>query len=346
MDNPNPKCVQPHQKRLAKIFTQTLKLDRAYRYCSQLVSNQSLTLLSNRFDTTHRLFLGHDSRYMKQVEPESVHLVVTSPPYWNIKDYGNPRQIGYRDTLKEYVKKLNKVWGECLRVLKPGCRMCINIGDEYVRAGEKTPYQIIPLHSHVVNNILLELGKKNQVVYLGSIIWQKIPTTRTSGGASVMGSYGYPRNGYVSYNFEYIAIFKKRGRAPDPPENKQREKIDLAEWRELFNGVWRFNGARQVNGIAIFPDELPSRLIRMFTYKDDTVLDPFLGSGTTTRVALEKSRNSIGYEIGFQSPIRGEDWTELIKRKVHYYSVPEAVRADTFRLEIKNASPQAGHSMT
>lgn len=298
-----------------------------------------------KLGTTHQLFLGYDSRSMKDIEDEIVHLVVTSPPYWNIKDYGNPRQIGYRDTIQGYVQKLNRVWGECLRVLKPGCRLCVNVGDVYVRAKGKAPYQIIPLHSYIVNNILHTFGR-NRVVYLGSIIWQKIPTTRTSGGASVMGSYGYPRNGYVSYNYEYIAIFKKRGRPPSPPENKQKEKIDLSEWRELFNGMWHFKGARQVAGTAIFPDGLPSRLIRMFTYEGDIVLDPFLGSGTTTKVALEKGRNSIGYEIGFQSPAMEEEWTELIKRKIGYYSVPESFREEVFRLEIKKASPQIGHSMT
>src|SRR3989441_2059517 len=119
-----------------------------------LASHQTLPLLSHEADTPHRLSVGHDCRYMKHVEDESVHLVVTSPPYWNIKDYGNPRQIGYRDTIQGYVQKLNRVWGECLRVLKPGCRLCINVGDVYVRAKGKTPYQIIPLHSYIVNNIL------------------------------------------------------------------------------------------------------------------------------------------------------------------------------------------------
>lgn len=280
---------------------------------------------------------------MKQIPDRTVHLVVTSPPYWNIKDYGNPRQIGYRDSLSTYVQKLNRVWGECLRVLIPGCRMCINIGDEYLRANERNPYQIIPLHSYIVNNILTNFGR-NRVIYLGSIIWQKIPTTRTSGGASVMGSYGYPRNGYVSYNFEFIAIFKKRGHPPSPPENKHAEKIDITEWRDLFNGVWRFKGVRQSGGIANFPEELPSRLIRMFTYEGDTVLDPFLGSGTTTKVAFERGRDSIGYEIGFESPKIEESWIELIKRKIGYYSLPESHREETFQLSIKNASPQVGHS--
>src|SRR5437867_3266065 len=317
----------------------------------QLASKKTLTLLSNKADTKHRLYLGHDSRYMKHVEDESVHLVVTSPPYWNIKDYGNPRQIGYRDSLPVYVDKLNRVWGECLRVLKPGCRMCINIGDEYLRAkGNTRPYQIIPLHSYIVNQILSKFSR-NRVLYLGSIIWQKISTTRTTGGASVMGSYGYPRNGYVSYNYEYIAIFKKLGPSPKPPQNKSEEKIELKEWRSLFNGiwyrpvrnkdlvkmrevmaandVWRFNGSRQIGGIAIFPDELPKRLMRMFTFEGDTVLDPFLGSGTTAKVAYEMGRSSIGYEVGFRAN-EGERWKELIKKKIHYYDEPVDRRDSTF----------------
>ena len=139
-----------------------------------------------------------------------------------------------------------------------------------------------------------------KILYLGSIIWNKISNTKTSGGASVMGSYGYPRNGYVSYNYEYIAIFKKKGQTTKPsPDIKRKSVIDLAEWRDLFTGIWSFGGAKQVGGIAIFPDTLPFRLMKMFTYEGDTVLDPFLGSGTTTRVAWELGRNSIGYEIGF-----------------------------------------------
>jgi DNA modification methylase len=287
--------------------------------------------------TAHRLFLGFDSSRMRQVDDSSVHCAITSPPYWNIKDYGNPRQIGYRDTLLTYFRKLGRVWAECVRVLHPGCRLCINVGDEYLRASEKIQYQIIPLHAHLVNSIMNQFNRK--LVYLGSIVWQKIPTTRTSGGASVMGSYGYPRNGYVSYNYEYIAIFKKLGKAPDPPEGKEEEKIELKEWRQLFNGIWRFNGARQQGGIAIFPDDLPRRLMRMFTYRGDTVLDPFLGSGTTTRVAFEMGRNSVGYEVGFN--VETDEWMELIKKKTHYYDVPQDLRGSVFQVTRR---PEKGHT--
>lgn len=265
---------------------------------------------------------------MKEINDGEVHLVITSPPYWNIKDYGNSKQIGYRDSLPEYFRKLSRVWSECIRVLEKGCRLCINIGDQYVRAIEDTPYHIIPLHAMMVNSIMDKHSK--EIVYLGSIIWNKISTTKTSGGASVMGSYGRPRNGYVSYNYEYIAIFKKKGKDPKPKRDIiERSTIDLQEWREMFTGIWNFKGARQIGGIAIFPDILPYRLMKMFTYEGDTVLDPFLGSGTTTRVAFEFGRNSIGYEIGFKSP-NIEDTKEAIKRKIHFNDLPISERSKVF----------------
>jgi DNA modification methylase len=141
-----------------------------------------------------------------------------------------------------------------------------------------------------------------------------------------MGSFGYPRNGYVSYNYEYIAIFKKKGKAPKPsPEIKEKSQIDLYEWRELFNGIWNFSGAKQVGHIAMFPDELPRRLMQMFTFQGDTVLDPFLGSGTTSKVAWELGRNSIGYEIGF-----GKDTVDIVKSKVHFNDTPPDMRSKVF----------------
>ena len=294
-----------------------------------MLDSSKLTSPNQTFyeNTIHRVYLKN-SQYMKEVKDGEVHLVITSPPYWNIKDYGNTKQIGYRDSLPEYFRKLSKVWSECIRTLAPGCRLCINIGDQYLRATETTLYQIIPLHAMLVNSLMDKHSK--EILYLGSIIWKKIPTTKTSGGASVMGSYGFPRNGYVSYNYEYIAIFKKKGTAPKPtPEIKKKSQIELYEWRELFNGIWSFKGARQVGHVAVFPDELPRRLMRMFTYEGDTVLDPFLGSGTTSRVAWELGRNSIGYEIGFKTS-NIKDTMEAIKEKIHFNDTPISERSKVF----------------
>lgn len=290
---------------------------------------ESRTLVRHDFtsETLHRIYFK-DSRKMKEIPDESVHLVITSPPYWNIKDYGHANQIGYHDSLSGYLENLNRVWKECLRVLTPGCRLCINIGDMYLRATKETPYQIVPIHSFLVNSISRKFQKN--MIYLGSIIWQKIPTTKTSGGASVMGSYGRPRNGYLSLDYEYIAIFKKVGDPPKVPrETIEESRIGIDEWRELFSGHWRFNGESQKGHIAMFPEELPRRLIKMFSFPNDTILDPFLGSGTTTRVAYDMGRNSIGYEIGFDTN-DGEDFKELIKNKIHYYDIPEEIRERIF----------------
>jgi DNA modification methylase len=280
-------------------------------------------------ESHHRIIVG-DARRMSAVEDESVHLVTTSPPYWSIKDYGDSRQIGYGQSLDRYMSDLGRVWKECIRTLKPGCRMCVNVGDQYIRGRVGAPYHIVPIHARVVNRVIELSG--GSVSYLGSIIWQKISTTRTSGGASVMGSFGFPRNGYVSFDFEYIAIFRKKGVTPPPPENKEDSQISLPEWRTLFNGHWRFPGIRQSGQIAAFPETLPYRLIRMFTYPGDTVLDPFLGSGTTTKVARAMRRNSVGYEIGFRTD-DGRPFIEVIKEKVGYYSSPAAERDAIFSIE-------------
>jgi site-specific DNA-methyltransferase (adenine-specific) len=261
---------------------------------------------------------------MSQVKDEEAHNIITSPPYGSVKDYGNPNQIGFNDSVSSYLNKLDNVWSECVRILKPGCRLCINIGDQYVRATKKTPYQILPLHAFMISRIM---EKHPNMLYLGSIIWQKISNTKTTGGASVMGSYGYPRNGYVSYNFEYIAIFKKNGVSQKlNPKQKQQSNIK-SEWRDLFNGIWRIHGAPQNNGIAVFPDAIPERLIKMFTAVGDTVVDPFLGSGTTTKMAFKLGRNSVGYEIGYDSL---ETNKLIIKKKLRYEKLSLEERKKVF----------------
>jgi DNA modification methylase len=277
--------------------------------------------------TTHTVY-EQSSEKMDELDDESVHLVATSPPYWDIKDYGTDNQIGYNDSLKEYGERLRNVWEECTRVLHPGCRMVINIGDQYHSGTDGTPYHITPLNAKVVNGVI----ESTDMIFLGNIIWQKISNTETSGGASVMGSYGRPRNGYVSYDYEYISIFKKPGKDPAvPDEIKAQNQIGKAEWKKLFAGHWNFTGERQDVHPAPFPEELPRRLLRMFTFSGDTVLDPFVGSGTTTAVADEMNRSSIGYEVGFETP-NGHDWREVIREKSGYYNYPDGERDRRFDL--------------
>jgi modification methylase len=239
-----------------------------------------------------KIIIG-DSRDMQQVEDASINLAVTSPPYWHIKDYGVPGQIGYGQSLHAYLKDLYRTWRECFRVLREGARLCINIGDQFARAAVYGRYQVIPLHAEFINQCA-HLGFD----FLGAIIWQKKTTLNPSGGAVVMGSYPFPPNGIVELDYEFIQIFKKPGKSKKvPPEIKAASRLTKEEWKEYFAGHWHFGGTRQVGHEARFPDELPRRLIRMFTFQGDTVLDPFLGSGTTVKVALQLGRNAVGYEI-------------------------------------------------
>lgn len=230
---------------------------------------------------------------MTELEDESVHLVVTSPPYWQLKDYGHERQIGFNHSYEEYINNLNLVWNECSRVLAPGCRLCVNIGDQFARSVYYGRYKVIPIRTEII-----KFCETIGFDYMGAIIWQKATTTNTTGGASVMGSFPYPRNGIIKIDYEFILIFKKFGEPPKPSrEAKELSKLTTSEWNEYFAGHWKFAGERQEKHLAMFPEELPKRLIRMFTFVGDTVLDPFLGSGTTSLAAKNLVRHSVGYEI-------------------------------------------------
>ncbi len=231
---------------------------------------------------------------MHRVDDASVHLVVTSPPYWQLKDYGDAEgQLGYHQTYEDYIAALGEVWSECARALHPGCRLVINIGDQFARAADYGRFRVIPIHADIIRTCAaLELD------FMGSIIWQKITTCNTTGGGAVMGSFPFPRNGIAKMDYEHILLFKKPGTAPRAePDVKEAARLTTEEWKEFFNGHWYFPGARQEDHIAVFPPELPRRLIRMFTFAGETVLDPFLGSGTTSAVARELGRSSVGYEI-------------------------------------------------
>jgi len=229
---------------------------------------------------------------MTEVPDESVHLVVTSPPYWQLKDYGSSKQIGFDDSYEDYINNLNLVWNECHRVLKRGCRLCVNIGDQFARSVYYGRYKVIPIRTEIIR-----FCETMGFDYMGAIIWQKVTTCNTTGGATIMGSFPFPRNGILKIDYEFILIFKKHGTSSKASkENKEKSRLTIEEWNRLKH-------------LAIFPEEIPKRIIKMFSFVNDTVLDPFLGSGTTSSAAKRLDRNSIGYEIN-------PEFLPLIKEKL------------------------------
>src|SRR6056297_1125390 len=257
--------------------------------------------------TNHKIVQG-DSRQMNLLSEKSVHLVITSPPYWQLKDYGSENQIGYNESYERYINNLNLVWNECYRVLDNGCRLCVNIGDQFARSVYYGRYKVIPIRTEII-----KFCESIGFDYMGAIIWQKKTTSNTTGGASLMGSYPYPKNGIISIDYEFILIFKKLGVPKKPSkEIKEMSKMTKEEWKTYFDGHWYFGGAKQDGHIAMFPEELPRRLIKMFSFVGDTVIDPFLGSGTTSLAAKNLNRNSVGYEMN-------PEFIPFIKRKLGAY---------------------------
>ncbi len=254
--------------------------------------------------TEHKIIFG-DSRSLNQIKDNSVQLIITSPPYWQLKDYGTEDQIGFNDSYEEYINNLNLVWKECNRVLADGCRLCINIGDQFARSVYYGRYKVIPIRTEIIR-FCESLGMD----YMGAIIWQKTTTMNTSGGGAIMGSFPYPRNGILKMDYEFILLFKKLGNAPKPtPQQKAASEITKDEWNQYFSSHWNFNGVKQMGHIAMFPEELPKRLIKMFSFAGETVFDPFAGSGTTSLAAKHLGRNSIGYEIN-------KEFAPIIKDKL------------------------------
>ncbi len=256
-------------------------------------------------ETEHRVIFG-DSRQMPELDDESIDLVVTSPPYWCIKDYGHPGQIGFEDDYEEYLASLRQVLEECHRVLREGCRAAVNIGDQYLRAAEHGRYRVQPIPAH-----LTEIGLQIGFDFMGNIIWRKISTTKTTGGGQWMGSIYHPKDGHVTYEHEYIVLFRKQGEWRMPPkEIKEQSRLTKEQRSRWFRGIWDdIHPVQRGDHEAAFPVELPRRLIRMYTFWGETVLDPFLGSGTTAEAAADEGRNSIGYEIN-------PEFEPLIHRKV------------------------------
>ena len=261
---------------------------------------------------TGRIYFG-DAREVSSHEDAPVHLVITSPPYWSIKDYGTQEQIGIGSSFDAYLADLAVVWKRCWDRLLPGCRMCINVGDQFLRAKDHGRYRVLPIRTDIITQ-MSALGAD----YMGAIIWRKMTNSQTSGGGTLMGSYPHPRNGILKLDYEFILVFKKPGKAPKPSvDQKASSVMSIQEWSQNFTAHWDFPGERQKGHHAMFPMELPRRLIRMFSFPNERILDPFAGAGTTIAAALEQGRVGEGIELNrsFEGVIRKRlgDWASDVE---------------------------------
>jgi modification methylase len=250
-----------------------------------------------RIPTRHVLRHG-DARRLESIDDESVHLVVTSPPYWTLKRYNDsPNQMGHIEDYESFLDELDRVWSQCLRVLVPGGRVVCNVGDVLLsRRQNNGEHVCVPLHASIQERCR-KLGFSN----LAPIIWYKIANVvyeASGNGAGFLGK-PYEPNAVIKNDIEFILMFRKPGgyRSPSIP-TRLLSIIPAERYGQWFQQIWNgITGASTKKHPAPYPVELAERLIRMFSFVGDVVLDPFMGTGTTTVAAAKTGRNSIGVEV-------------------------------------------------
>jgi DNA modification methylase len=267
------------------------------RLAKDEISVRAIEQAVQTIPTTHRLYLG-DAREMKDIKPESVHLVLTSPPYWTLKDYRNSEaQLGHVEDYDEFLRELDKIWAHCYGALVPGGRLICVVGDVCLSRRENGGrHTVVPLHASIQEHCR-KLGFDN----LAPIIWHKISNAAyevENGSGGFLGK-PYEPNAVIKNDIEFILMQRKPGgyRAPDLA-TKVLSLISADNHKKWFQQIWGgVTGASTKHHPAPYPTELAERLVRMFSFVGDTVLDPFLGTGTTTVGAAKWGRNSIGFEV-------------------------------------------------
>jgi DNA modification methylase len=251
--------------------------------------------LTGRTDPTVHRLIQADARYLDFIPDSSVHLVVTSPPYWILKRYNeNPNQLGHIEQYEEFLEELARVWKHCFRVLVPGGRLACVVGDVCLSRRKYGRHVVMPLHSDIAV-ACRKIGFDN----LNPIIWYKISNANyeVSNGTKFLGK-PYEPNAIIKNDIEFILMQRKPGGYRHPTvEQRQLSMIDKKDYDTWFRQIWDFSGESTRQHPAPFPCELAFRLVRMFSFHGDTVLDPFCGTGTTMVAALRTGRSSIGVEI-------------------------------------------------
>jgi len=244
--------------------------------------------------TDHRLVNG-DARDLSFIPDESIHLVLTSPPYWNLKRYNeNPDQIGHIDNYEAFLAELKKVWEHVFRILVPGGRLVCVVGDVCVSRRRFGRHLVFPLHADICV-MCRHIGFDN----LNPIMWHKIANAsyEVTNGSKFLGK-PYEPNAIIKNDMEFILMQRKPGGYRKPTDEQRRQSmIDKKDFNRWFQQIWNIPGASTKKHPAPFPLKLATRLVRMFSFVGDTVLDPFCGSGTTMVAAFQNDRNSIGVEI-------------------------------------------------
>jgi len=254
-----------------------------------------------------------NSQKMSDIKNETVDLIITSPPYFNIKDYAkngyqdeihsknSANQIGDIKDYRIFIKELQKVWKECERVLKPNGKLIINTPLMPMKKKAFTTHynrHIFDLNADIQTSIIYR--KNTEMFLFDTYIWHRTNTSKSL----MFGSYPYPRNFYAQNTSEFITVYVKDGIPKNglPSEIKEKSKLSQKEWVEYTKQIWDIpipNKSDLAFGkhSAIMPEEIVKRCVKLFSFVGDTVLDPFTGSGTTLKVAKQLKRNYIGYEI-------------------------------------------------
>ena len=246
---------------------------------------------------THHVLHEGDARNLSWIADDSVHLVVTSPPYWTLKKYNDhPDQLGDVADYEMFHDELDKVWRHCYRVLVPGGRLVVVVGDVCLaRRRNNGRHLVMPLHADISVRC-----RKIGFDYLTPIYWHKIANAsyEVENGSSFLGKPFEP-NAILKNDTEYILMLRKHGGYRKPTDEQRRKsKMSKDEYNAWFRSIWTgLQGASTRTHPAPYPVEVAYRLVRMFSFVEDTVLDPFLGTGSTTLAAVQAGRNSIGNEV-------------------------------------------------